>query len=101
MWDSVLAPELIFELASGSSPIGANLPFQITSISYFKETNQFELTWDSKPGRTYMLLYNLDLDQWDADIDDAIDSGGETTTYRFENPEGPDARRLFFKVIEN
>ena len=101
MWDSVLAPELISELASGSSPIGANLPFQITSISYFKETNQFELTWDSKPGRTYMLLYNLDLDQWDADIDDAIDSGGETTTYRFENPEGPNTRRLFFKVIEN
>ena len=48
-----------------------------------------------------MQLDNLDLDQWDADIDDAIDSGGETTTYRFENPEGPDARRLFFKVIEN
>ena len=48
-----------------------------------------------------MLLYNLDLDQWDADIDDAIDSEGETTTYRFENPEGPNTRRLFFKVIEN
>ena len=39
--------------------------------------------------------------QWDADIDDAIDSGGGTTTYRFENPEGPNTRRLFFKVIEN
>ena len=101
MWNSVLTPELISELASGSSPIGANLPFQITNIIYIKETNEIEISWDSKPGRTYMLLYNLDLDQWDADIDDAIDSGGETTTYRFENPEGPNTRRLFFKVIEN
>jgi hypothetical protein len=101
MWDMVLEPEAIKELALGSSPIGANLPFQIKSITYDLQSGEIELTWDSKPGRTYLLLYNTSLENWDADIDDSIESGGESTTFRFENPEGPEAKALFFKVIEN
>ena len=101
MWDMVLEPEAIKELALGGSPIGANLPFQITSITYDLQSGEIELTWDSKPGRNYLLLYNTSLENWDADIDDSIESGGESTTYRFENPEGPEAKALFFKVIEN
>ncbi|MEC8907167.1 MAG: LamG-like jellyroll fold domain-containing protein, partial [Verrucomicrobiota bacterium] len=101
MWDMVLEPEAIEELALGGSPIGANLPFQITSITYDLQSGEIELTWDSKPGRNYLLLYNTSLENWDADIDDSIESGGESTTYRFENPEGPEAKALFFKVIEN
>ncbi len=101
MWDMVLEPEAIEELALGGSPIGANLPFQITSITYDLQSGEIELTWDSKPGRNYLLLYNTSLENWDADIDDSIESGGESTTYRFENPEGPEATALFFKVIGN
>jgi len=101
MWDMVLEPEAIEELALGGSPIGANLPFQITSITYDLQSGEIELTWDSKPGRNYLLLYNTSLENWDADIDDSIESGGESTTYRFENPEGPEAKALFFKVIGN
>ena len=101
MWDMVLESEAITELAQGSSPIGSKLPFQITAIIYDIESGEIEVTWDSKPGRNYMLLYNTSLENWDADIDDSIDSGGESTTYRFENPEGVEARSLFFKVIQN
>ena len=101
MWDYVIDPILVTQFATGSSPIGANLPFQISNIEYFKETDEIELTWESKPGRTYMLLYNTTLGSWDADIDDAIESGGESTTLRFQNPEGPEIRNIFFKVIEN
>ena len=101
MWNMVLEPESITELALGSSPIGSKLPFQITSITYDLQSDEIELTWESKPGRTYLLLYNTSLENWDADIDDSIESGGESTTYRFENPEGPEAKALFFKVIEN
>ena len=65
------------------------------------ENREFELTWDSKTGKTYSLFYNINLDEWESDIDDSIESGGETTTYRFENPEGPEIKSIFFKVIEN
>ena len=101
MWDMTLEPEAIKELALGSSPIGSKLPFQITSITYDLQSGEIELTWESKPGRNYLLLYNTSLENWDADIDDSIESGGDSTTYRFENPEGPEAKALFFKVIEN
>ena len=72
-----------------------------SNIIYFKETDEIELTWESKPGRTYLLLYDTTLGSWDADIDDSIESGGESTTLRFQNPEGPEVKSIFFKVIEN
>ena len=101
VWDVEISEEKIAQIAEGSSPIKNIIPFQITEIIYSKENREFELTWDSKTGKTYSLFYNINLDEWESDIDDSIDSGGETTTYRFENPEGPEIKRIFFKVIEN
>ena len=101
VWDVEISEEEIAQIAKGSSPIRNIIPFQITEITYSKENREFELTWDSKTGKTYSLFYNINLDEWESDIDDSIDSGGETTTYRFENPEGTEIKRIFFKVIEN
>ena len=101
VWDVEISEEKIAQIAEGSSPIRNIIPFQITEITYSKENREFELTWDSKAGKTYSLFYNINLDEWESDIDDSIDSGGETTTYRFENPEGTEIKRIFFKVIEN
>ena len=101
VWDIAVTDEVIAGLAEGLSPIGSNLPFQITNITYVKETEELELTWDSKPGKTYSLFYNTALDEWESDIDDSIESEGDSTSYRFNNPEGTNAKKLFFRIIEN
>ena len=63
------------------------------------DDGNFTLEWNSKPNKTYSLYYSLDLSDWEADIDDSIESEGETTSYSFEHPEGKEARKIFFKVI--
>ncbi|MGB0610868.1 MAG: hypothetical protein ACPGNW_07800, partial [Verrucomicrobiales bacterium] len=61
---------------------------------------------NSRGGKTYSLFYSEDLSQFDADLDDSIESGGDFTTYPpedqpgLENPlSGTD--KIFFQVIEN
>ena len=106
MWNMVLEPVSITELASGSSPIGSKSPFDFTSVIYNAEENSFRFEWNSKPNRTYALYFSETLEEFDADIDDSIESGGETTVYPpidepgLENPlEG--APQLFFRIEEN
>lgn len=77
------------------------LPLNFTQVQYSRISNNWTLAWDSKPGRTYTLKYSSDLLNFDNDIDDAIPSGGSTTTYGpFESPllASP---RLFLRVIQN
>lgn len=81
------------------------IPFEITAIDLLPD-NMIELTWRSKPGLTYTLLWSQGLDVIDADVTDDIASEGATTTYRFENPTvdkgNPSGRpRVFFRVREN
>ena len=106
MWNMVLEPVSITELASGSSPIGSKSPFDFTSVIYNAEEDSFRFEWNSKPNRTYALYFSETLEEFDADVDDSIESGGETTVYPpigepgLENPlEG--APQLFFRIEEN
>ena len=78
---------------------GSGTALEFTNISYNSDDGNFTLEWNSKPNKTYALYYSLDLSDWEADIDDSIASEGETTSYSFENPEGKEARKIFFKVI--
>ena len=78
---------------------GGGTALEFTNISYNSDDGNFTLEWNSKPNKTYALYYSLDLSDWEADIDDSIASEGETTSYSFENPEGKEARKIFFKVI--
>ena len=58
-----------------------------------------ELTWNSRPGKTYGIFYSLNLEDFDADVDDGIiGEEGETTSYSFENPE-PGVPKIFFRVV--
>ena len=80
------------------------LPLNFTQVQYSRISNNWTLAWDSKPGRTYTLKYSSDLLNFDNDIDDAIPSGGSTTTYGpFESPlpAPPVTPKLFFRVIQN
>ena len=80
--------------------VGPGTPLTITDISYDTETNRFTLVWTSKPGRTYTVFTNTNLGTFDADVNDSVLSGGDTTTFEFANP-APGAPRQFFQVVEN
>jgi hypothetical protein len=103
IWDNVQDAEAIAALAAGGSPLGSGSQnaVEFTSISYNSTTGAVELTWSSNPNKSYSVIYSTDLVNWDSDVDDDVDSDGDTTTYNFNNPEGVDAKKIFFRVIEN
>ena len=79
---------------------------EVGAFFYNAEEDSFRFEWNSKPNRTYALYFSETLEEFDADIDDSIESGGETTVYPpidepgLENPlEG--APHLFFRIEEN
>ena len=78
---------------------GGSTALEFTNISYNSDDGNFTLEWNSKPNKTYSLYYSLDLSDWEADIDDSIFSEGEITSYTFENPEGIENRKIFFRVL--
>ncbi|RZO14278.1 MAG: LamG domain-containing protein, partial [Verrucomicrobiaceae bacterium] len=112
VWGRALQPNEIAEIWDGGSGksiedmLGLSVPFDFTSVIYNAEEDSFRFEWNSKPNRTYALYFSETLEEFDADIDDSIESGGETTVYPpigepgLENPlEG--APQLFFRIEEN
>lgn len=93
---SVLSIDLI--TADGS--VGNGTPFQITEFLYSADDDMITLTWTSKENRTYAVFYSFDLSDFSSDIDDSIDSMGETTSITVPNP-APGADAIFFRVLEN
>ena len=80
--------------------LGPGTPFEMTDIIYNSETDEFTLTWNSKPNQIYALYVSEDLKEWEFDLDDSINSDGDTTTYGpFENPM-PRSKQLFFQAKE-
>lgn len=54
-------------------------PFAITSIIRAEDGRSVELTWNSRPGRSYSLDRSTDMKSWE-EVNDSIDSGGLTTS---------------------
>jgi len=77
----------------------APLSFEITDIQ-LNENGTISLSWDSREGGNYALFFSPDLADFGSDIDDSIESMGDSTTYTFPNPL-PGADRIFFRVVEN
>ena len=105
-WTVALSEGSIQALADGVSPIGASqVSFEFTNIIYNAEEDGFRLEWNSKPNKTYALFFSETLEEFDADIDDSIESQGETTVYPGEGEWLPNpldgAPRLFFRIEEN
>jgi hypothetical protein len=85
---------LEISLASGSLSF---TPFLITDFTYDPNTSRFTLTWNSLPGRFYGIYFSSDLTDWGADVNDSIESQGDSTTFSFDHPL-PLAKELFFRV---
>ena len=79
---------------------GSLAPLEVIAFSYDKETKQVSLTWNSRNNQTYSVFTSTDLFDFETDINDSIESQGETTTFTFTNLS-PEIEKLFFRVVEN
>ena len=89
----------LYALADGTlTPLGAKdeTPLEITSVEYNPVTNQITLTWSSSPNVFYSVDQSPDLMNWDLEIDDSVQSTGETTSFTFPPINAPD--KAFFRV---
>lgn len=69
---------------------GAATPLQITNLNYNPDTGTSILTWNSRPGASYILEFSTNLQSPWIEIEDGIASQGETTTHQDPLPQtGP------------
>ncbi len=90
------------EVRLDSAVLGAAAEsFFIIEIDYASETNAVTLTWNSIEQAKYAVKYSLDMQNWDADLDDSVDVDPgrrlpEPSTS--SDPGLADAARVFFRV---
>ncbi|MBA73036.1 MAG: hypothetical protein CMO73_10215, partial [Verrucomicrobiales bacterium] len=83
-------------------------PFQITEVT--RDGTEVNLTWASRPNRIYLVERSEDMEN-DADdsnrdgivgfweeVDDGVESEGETTTFTDEVPE--DSKKMFWRITD-
>ena len=91
-------------LTGGSGGSGDDLAF--TQIIVAGDLLSAELTWRSKPGKTYAVDLSTDLNAAWQEINDEVESaGGDTTsftapTYAGQDPPDPLSDRVFYRVRE-
>ena len=105
IWKEVLDEEAVRALADGASPIDKEIELEFISIIYSAENDGFRMQWNSKPDKTYILLFSETLESFDEEIEDSIESQGDKTIYPSEDEWFPNplegAPRLFFRIEEN
>ncbi len=98
----------IIRLAAGSSPPSIVLPaptasFAITQITYNAVAKTVSLTWESLPGKSYIVQASSNMTEavWPFVVNDNVPSGGATTTFVHNLattfPAGAPAR-LYYRV---
>ena len=85
---------------------GGIASIEITDISYSPPpvgngNGSVSMTWNSSAGKSYSIYRSSDLTplSW-VDVDDAVPSGGVSTSFTFENPV-PGAEKQFFRISQN
>ncbi|MDP6858183.1 MAG: hypothetical protein QF426_00030, partial [Verrucomicrobiales bacterium] len=81
IYDGAMDPIAVkFSNAQGPDTAPGQIPFEITNITYYADSQTADVTWNSKPGINYIIWVSEDGQDW-ADVDDAFESEGDTTTY--------------------
>ena len=105
IWKEVLDETVVRALADGAKPIEKEIELEFISIIYSPENDGFRIQWNSKPDKTYILLFSETLESFDEEIEDSIESQGDKTVYPSEDEWFPNplegAPRLFFRIEEN
>ena len=79
-----------------NAPVGSAAKFEITQIDYDPATRTSTITWRSRPAGSYAVFSKTDLEgEWN-ELNDAVLSMGEATSYQHVAPEG--TTRLFYFV---
>ena len=88
---------------------GSSSPFAITEIDYNPDSGEVTLTWNSRPGMTYIARYSGDMTNWGADmgdsltaVDDERPDDGDFITETFDLTEYglQNLGDLFFRIDE-
>jgi hypothetical protein len=81
IYDGAMDPIAVkFSNARGPDNAPGQTPFEITNITYYEDSQTADVTWNSKPATNYIIWVSEDGREW-ADVDDAYESEGDTTTY--------------------
>jgi len=64
---------------------GPGTPFVITNIDYDLASKTSTLTWNSRPGAEYVVDFSVDLLEPWIEIEDSIQSQGDSTTFKDDN----------------
>ena len=109
IWNELLEEGQINALSDGSATpltvLGGVPDFQITNIRILPNS-QIELTWNSKPNKTYSIFWSPDLLIFGTEVKDGIPSEGDTTTHAFSDPttliDPPEPiTTIFLRVVAN
>jgi len=84
----------MFNVPGSIAPEGLPDPFQFTAVAYDSDAAKATLTWNSLPGRFYILFESTDLINWE-EVDDGILSGGFSTTYEVMAVPATPGRRFY------
>ncbi|CAN5383637.1 hypothetical protein BH23VER1_BH23VER1_28480 [soil metagenome] len=85
-----LSPDQVFTLFTvPGNTIFETIPgLVITGVSYDQALEMLTLTWDSLPGRRYILSGSDDLEEW-LEVTDGIESAGFSTQTEISDPPAP------------
>lgn len=76
------------------------VPLEFTNIENLEIEGvpSVTITWQSKPGKNYLISYSTDLEAWN-EITDNHPSGGNSTSFT-DSPISADSTRIFYRVQE-
>ncbi|MGI9242881.1 MAG: LamG-like jellyroll fold domain-containing protein [Verrucomicrobiales bacterium] len=76
-------------------------PFAITRIVRSADGNSVDITFNSRPNRTYILQASDDMSLWE-EANDSVESEGVSTTTSFSDPIifDSDTKEIFFRIVE-
>ncbi|MDB4754326.1 LamG domain-containing protein [Akkermansiaceae bacterium] len=82
---------------AGNGMAGSLGGFLITDIS--RDATGTTLVWDSAPGASYIVQFSTDLVDWSEEVDDNVDSGGTSTTFKDTDPTRNAEPTGFYRVL--
>jgi hypothetical protein len=98
--DALNGAQLDQLITSGPASFFINPNIIITGVAVSPDQRTLTLTWNSRPGQIYTVIYSTDLQNWDGDLDDLVlaDAGDSTTrAFDIDGLAGPGGQ-LFVRV---
>lgn len=96
LYAAALSEEDIQTISGGTAVVDGS--FVITGISRANDGSSATIVWNSEAGRVYQLQYSTDLSTWKV-VNDAIVSGGVSSTFTDSVQAPLNSSKLFYRVL--